>query len=263
MKVVEMNRAVVELRKACAKIVWQNRRLLRRVTAVDFNAADELDCTSNGAQFYLTDFFDALALFEHGHVPVGICASTLTTTRALIEAICTRFARSPEIRRAAFEARRVFASAHRVWGHVNPVRRLPPAAFRQKLEDACDEFIVALNLLNRDLVEFADVPRQEKPRVRRPREVDSALTQEQVAEDFGVSRQTVYGWETSGKKNKYGYYAALRTDPARRGDYYALVNRVAAYNRWICREKAAGHRAAITFVAFNETVDSLALSKLA
>lgn len=256
------DKRVAELRNACAKIVRQNLALIRRCRAEDFNAAEELDNRTNGAQFCLTDFFDALALFAHGEVPVEICESTVLTTRRLIDAIRMRFAGSAQIRRAALEVRQAFFAVHRVWGARHPVTRLKGNEFKWELDAGRDDFLVALDLLNRDLSEFADVPRKEKPRIRRPREVDSALTQEQVAEDFGVSRQTVVRWEISDKPNKYGYYAALRTDPARRGDYYRLVNRVAAFNRWVQKEKSAGRRAAISFVSFNENVDSLALAKL-
>lgn len=257
------NKCVRQLRLACAKIVRQNRALLRRLAAEDFNAADELDCTANKAQFYLTDFFDALSLFRHGEVPSATCKSTLRTTADLIAAICEKYAYSREIVAAARTARIAFQCTHRLWGSKNPIRRLSPEAYRQELEDGRDDFLVALNLLNRDLALYAKVPRLEKkkgPRARR--EVEGELTQAQVAEDFGVARQTINGWEKSGKPNKYGYYAALRTDPARRGDYYRLVNRVAAFNRWVQKEKSAGRRAAISFVSFNENVDSYALAKL-
>lgn len=88
------------------------------------------------------------------------------------------------------------------------------------------------------------------------------LTQEMVANDFGVSRKTVNKWEANqtidgsdNKSNKFGYYKALRTNPDLRGAYDQLVQIVKVFNQEAQKAKKAGRRS-ITFVAFNEAYHS-------
>ena len=89
--------------------------------------------------------------------------------------------------------------------------------------------------------------------------VEGALTQEDVARDFGVSRQTVIKWEENetengpyNKSNKFGYYTALRLDPNLRGAYNELVQAVKMYRNAQRDAKKAGVRFRISFERFNE-----------
>ena len=90
------------------------------------------------------------------------------------------------------------------------------------------------------------------------RERGGEITQEQVARDFGISRETVNRWEIrqtangpENKSNKYSYYKELRTNPDLRGAYYELVNCVKRYQTE--RQKAAkADRRFVTFVRFHE-----------
>ena len=85
------------------------------------------------------------------------------------------------------------------------------------------------------------------------RERGGEITQEQVARDLGVSRETVNRWEIrqtangpENKSNKYSYYKELRTNPDLRGAYYELVNCVKRYQS----EKRKADRLGIRFVTF-------------
>ena len=90
------------------------------------------------------------------------------------------------------------------------------------------------------------------------RERGGEITQEQVARDFGVSRETVNRWEIrqtangpENKSNKYGYYKELRTNPDLRGAYYELVNCVKRYQAEKRKADKLGIRF-VTFVRFHE-----------
>ena len=84
------------------------------------------------------------------------------------------------------------------------------------------------------------------------------ITQEQVARDLGVSRETVNRWEMrqtangpENKSNKYSYYKELRTNPDLRGAYYELVNCVKRYQSEKRKADKIGIRF-VTFVRFHE-----------
>ena len=103
----------------------------------------------------------------------------------------------------------------------------------------------------------ANLPRNPKRRGRRPR--PGELRQKDVAEVFGVSRQTVVRWESSQTEdgpgnvsNPWGYYRSLRTNPELRDAFEMLSNQARAY--LLAREKAKkrGVRFRMTFVKFKE-----------
>lgn len=121
--------------------------------------------------------------------------------------------------------------------------------FKQIMEDGVDEIKSDNAKTRKKLLDKIKVPRPE-------------LTQEMVANDFGVSRKTVNKWEANqtidgpdNKSNKFGYYKALRTNPDLRGAYDQLVQIVKVFNREAQKAKNAGRRS-ITFVAFNEAYHS-------
>ena len=89
--------------------------------------------------------------------------------------------------------------------------------------------------------------------------VEGALTQEDVARDFEVSRQTVIKWEEKetesgpyNKSNKFGYYTALRLDPNLRGAYNELVKTIKIFRNAQREDKKAGIRFRVSFERFNE-----------
>ena len=90
------------------------------------------------------------------------------------------------------------------------------------------------------------------------RERSDEITQEQVARDLGISRETINRWETrqtvngpENKSNKYGYYKELRTNTDLRGAYYELVNCVKRYQTERRKAAKSCHRF-VTFVRFHE-----------
>ena len=90
------------------------------------------------------------------------------------------------------------------------------------------------------------------------RERSGEITQEQVARDLGISRETVNRWEIrqtangpENKSNKYSYYKELRTNPDLRGAYYELVNCAKRYQAERQKAVKAGRRF-VTFVRFHE-----------
>ena len=100
-------------------------------------------------------------------------------------------------------------------------------------------------------------PRPQKCRARRPR--PGELRQEDVAEVFGVSRQTVARWEASqtedgpgNASNPWGYYRSLRTNQELRGSFEMLSNQAKAYRSARERARMLGRRFRMTFVTFKE-----------
>lgn len=98
-----------------------------------------------------------------------------------------------------------------------------------------------------------------RKRKQTAKRVAGSLRQEDVARDFGVSRQTVNEWEKNetengpgNKSNPYGYYKALRLDKNLRGAYDELVSRVKIFFRAKAEAEAKGTRFRWTFVQFNE-----------
>ena len=103
----------------------------------------------------------------------------------------------------------------------------------------------------------ANLPRCPKRRVRRPR--PGELRQEDVADVFCVSRQTVVRWESSQTEdgpgnvsNPWGYYRSLRTNPELRGAFEMLSNQAKAYRFAKERARMSGGRFRMTFVRFKE-----------
>lgn len=115
------------------------------------------------------------------------------------------------------------------------------------------------------LVGVSEAIREEKPiknqkgKKRTAKRFHDSLTQEDVANDFGVSRQTVGQWEENetengpyNKSNQFGYYKDLRLNPDLRGAYYELVQVVKMYRGAQSKAKNAGKRFRIKFERFNE-----------
>ena len=103
----------------------------------------------------------------------------------------------------------------------------------------------------------ANMPRCPKRRGRRPR--PGGLRQEDVAEVFGVSRQTVARWESlqtedgpGNASNPWGYYRSLRTNPELRDAFEMLSNQAKAYRSAKERARMSGGRFRMTFVRFKE-----------
>ena len=103
----------------------------------------------------------------------------------------------------------------------------------------------------------ANLPRCLKRRGHRPR--PGELRQEDVAEVFGVSRQTVARWESSqtedgpgNASNPWGYYRSLRTNPELRGAFEMLSNQAKAYRSAKEGARMSGGRFRMTFVRFKE-----------
>ena len=89
--------------------------------------------------------------------------------------------------------------------------------------------------------------------------VDGGLSQEDVARDFGVTRQTVAHWEEDEnenrpdtKSNKFGYYKDLRLNKDLRDAYNILAQAAKMYREAQAKAKKAGVRFRVSFERFNE-----------
>ena len=89
--------------------------------------------------------------------------------------------------------------------------------------------------------------------------VDGGLSQEDVARDFGVTRQTVAHWEEDEnenrpdtKSNKFGYYKDLRLNKDLRDAYNILAQAAKIYREAQAKAKKAGVRFRVSFERFNE-----------
>ena len=68
-----------------------NLHLLARLDADDCNPGIELDCTLNGAQEHIFDFFEALAAYRHGEVPWRGVSFMIDSTNALVRTLERRY----------------------------------------------------------------------------------------------------------------------------------------------------------------------------
>lgn len=131
---------------------------------------------------------------------------------------------------------------------------------RAVLDDFRNALTALANALSESDEESARPKSKQKNKGRRRiRAKEGELTQEDVAEDFGVKRKTVIKWEReqtedgpNNKSNPYGYYQRLRIDPNLRGAYTVLVKAVKHYLAEKAEAKKRGIRFRVTFERFNE-----------
>lgn len=113
--------------------------------------------------------------------------------------------------------------------------------------------------------EVRDAPvakvKNRKPKKQTAKRVPGTLTQDRVAKDLGISRQTLSKWESEqtcdgpeNESNPYGYYTGLRLNKDLRGSYDELVRLVKMYRRMKAEAKRNGERFQYTFVQFNESL---------
>ena len=167
MDVIEM------LQEVCAGIVAQNVDLMARLESDDFDAGCELDNTRNDGAYRITDFFDALKLFDHGTVPSGVTDEMVRTTDELIGRIRRRY---PWAVRQAIRAGQAFRRSKRVWRIRDPKVPLQPAEYAARLDACREEILDALDALNATLDLPPDV-RSVRPKKKRSPRKSGARTQ--------------------------------------------------------------------------------------
>ena len=108
---------------------------------------------------------------------------------------------------------------------------------------------------------IAQAKKDRKAKKQTAKRTPGSLTQERVAKDFGVTRQTLSGWENNqtvdgpdNTSNPYGYYISLRLNPDLRGAYNELAGQVKMYLEMKSEAKKKGVRFQYTFVQFNESL---------
>ena len=133
----------------------------------------------------------------------------------------------------------------------------PSAAF------AVSDFKTGLSALSEEVRDAPEskATKDRKPKKQTAKRVPGTMTQDRVAKDLGISRQTLSKWESEqtsdgpeNDSNPYGYYSGLRLNKALRGAYKELVGQVKMYRRMKAEAKKNGERFQFTFVQFNESL---------
>ena len=128
---------------------------------------------------------------------------------------------------------------------------------------AVSDFKDVLSALSEEVRDapVAETKKDRKPKKQTAKRVPGTLTQERVAKDLGISRQTLSKWESEqtsngpeNESNPYGYYSGLRLNNALRGAYDELVGQVKMYRRMKAEAKRNGERFQYTFFQFNESL---------
>ena len=128
---------------------------------------------------------------------------------------------------------------------------------------AVSDFKDVLSALSEEVRDapVAETKKDRKPKKQTAKRVPGTLTQERVASDFCVTRQTVSTWEKNqtvdgpeNKSNHYGYYRSLRLNTDLRGAYDELVMQVKRYLKTKAAAEQNGERFQYTFVQFNESL---------
>ena len=148
--------------------------------------------------------------------------------------------------------------------HLSDFFKLPKGAMSDpSAAAAVDNFKKGLLALSEEVRDapIAQAKKDRKARKQTAKRTPGSLTQECVAEDFGVTRQTLSGWEKNqtvdgpgNTSNPYGYYIALRLNPDLRGTYDELVGQVKMYLETKAEAKKQGMHFQYTFVQFNENL---------
>ena len=147
-------------------------------------------------------------------------------------------------------------------------RTLPPGDSRIAVSDEVFEEFAEMFLLFRHLL-HGDASRPCAKRLvpvsapavkaRTRRQHPGELRQEDVAEVFGVTRQTVARWEAlqtedgpGNTSNPWGYYRSLRLNPELKGAFEILSNQAKSYLSAKVAARKKGVRFRITFVTFRD-----------
>jgi len=234
-----------------ARITRQNHRLLQAIQKDNFDGFIRLDPTLNQAVTLIHAANEDIVRYPQGSFPLHAAYPMVYSTLHLLKACEKRYGRVKV--KAMYQA---FCKLFRLWFYAG-APRCPSEIFAKKIFEGEDQLFSAICEHNRSIEEVT-APQPAPKRRRTSRRLPPELTQDMVANDFGVSRKQISKWETeatedgpNNKSNKYGYYPSLRTNPDLRGAYNQLVQVVRLYRRQAEEAKAKGRRA-ITFVAFNE-----------
>ena len=128
---------------------------------------------------------------------------------------------------------------------------------------AVNDFKTSLSALSEEVRDAPEskAKKDRKPKKQTAKRVPGTLTQERVARDFGVTRQTISTWEKNqtvdgpeNKSNPYRYYRSLRLNTDLRGAYDELVMQVKRYLKAKATAEQKGGRFQFTFVQFNESL---------
>lgn len=130
-----------------AKAIHQdNLDLLHRIAAGETDPGTYLDCTLNGAQYHIFDFFEALASFNYGEVPWRDTKFMLDSTNALVKAVEKKFPLP-----SAHAVGQALRSSQLWWCLDKPKAALSQKAYVKHLVSARESIYDALNAFNRDL----------------------------------------------------------------------------------------------------------------
>jgi len=240
-----------EIKARFGAIDEHNRMLLTEIASPDFDGDLKLDPTMNNAQPMIHLANEAVVLFPQGAFPLELAKPCIDSTDRLLAACRKRYG-TPLVK--AME--QAFHKMENLW-YYRGAPLHPPELFVGKVFKAEQVLIDAICNFNVAIVsaQASQSAASAKPKARRPR---TSLTQQQVADDFGISRKQLIRWETmqttdgpDNTSNPYGYYKSLRTNPELRSAYDLLAECVRTYRKLSEANHLKGKRA-ISFVTFNE-----------
>lgn len=235
------------------RIDAQNKEILAGLDDPTYLRSSKMDPTMNSAETYIHKADEIIAMYRQGEFPRELAKASVESTKALLARLEKEY--SPSIVKPLTQA---FNSHFQLW-YNEVLKIVPESRFVKELFDSEHKLIDKIEAFNVAMTS-EDVKKREKTAhavghstpISRDRASDGDLTQDDVAADFGVTRQTVANWERGKKKNPWGYYKELRLNSDLRGAYNLLAGSAKAYNRAKAEARRRGVRFRTSFVAFNE-----------
>lgn len=152
----------------------QNAALMERADQRDFDPVTELEYCSNGAAVLIHRFFEAVALYPEGQVPMEKLWRVIASTRALL----AKLEKAPKAPRVEIDAvRMAFNEAVAIWQDTHDEPLMERRVYHKKHFAALRNFTEKLLLLHEAYLKLsiARPKAVQRPCKRRKREPDSRV----------------------------------------------------------------------------------------
>jgi len=180
--------------RVCDEIDEQNKALIERLDAPDFDPVSELDNTRNKGAYRIVAFFALCKLFPYGHVPTHRADKMVDSTDRLIDKIIACYGTFGDVRERAVRAGNAFRGSKRIW-RIRTDEPMPQGEYASYLDVCQDEIFKALGELYVALVLACSAPHA---RVL----ARHGLTADFAAQALGIARRTLYRLEANPEQCK-------------------------------------------------------------